>query len=38
MTPETRAKLATLFAEMRRLQAEAFAQLRQPQLTGEVRR
>lgn len=38
MTPETRAKLVALFAEMRRLQAEAFARLAQPQLTGEVRR
>ena len=34
MTPETRAKLAALFAEMRRLQAEAFARLSQPHLTG----
>ena len=38
MTEETRKKLAALFAEMRRLQEEAFARLNQPHLTGEVRR
>lgn len=38
MTDETRKKLAALFAEMRRLHDEAWARLRQPQLTGEVRR
>lgn len=38
MTDETRKKLAALFAELRRLHDEALARLRQPQLTGEVRR
>lgn len=36
MTEETRKKLAALFAEMRRLQEEAFAKLSQPHLTGEA--
>ena len=36
MTDETRKKLAALFAEMRRLHDEAWARLRQPQLTGEA--
>lgn len=38
MTPETAARIRAIYAELRRLHDEAWARLRQPQLTGEVRR